>query len=490
LQKKINNVKMMKTRLFTVCYALLLSAACALAEDYTRYYTDLPVDVKQVTGPQIPDRSVCLTDFGAVGNGLTLCTDAFARAIAALESQGGGRLVVPEGVWLTGPIELKSNIDLHLEQNALIYFSPDKRLYTGHLDSRGRCMPCISADGCHDIAITGKGTIDGNGGGWHYAKRSKMSDVEWNLLLQKGGYVTDDGLLWYAWQLTSGYPDIAETPQKQEKMRNDLVKLTSCRRVLLSGPTFQNSPRFHIHPFYCEDLIIDGITVRCPWNVQNGDGIDLTDCHRVLLVNTTVDVGDDGICLKSDRPEAGRISGNEDFLIQSCKVCHAHGGFVLGSNIAAGMRRIVCRHSTFTQTDTGLRFKSFIGRGGKTEQMFISDIMMSDIVHEAIVFHCDYADQAPGDTKKLFLDPAYVDSFSAEDKVWTPDFQDIHIDRIVCRGANTGIKASGLTGLNCVHDIYVRNSLFVYNSTAQDIHEPTAKIKLTDVTFVPNSISQ
>ena len=346
---------MMKTRLFTVCYALLLSAACALAEDYTRYYTDLPVDVKQVTGPQIPDRSVCLTDFGAVGNGLTLCTDAFARAIAALESQGGGRLVVPEGVWLTGPIELKSNIDLHLEQNALIYFSPDKRLYTGHLDSRGRCMPCISADGCHDIAITGKGTIDGNGGDWHYAKR---------------------------------------------------------------------------------------------------------------------------------------ISGNEDFLIQSCKVCHAHGGFVLGSNIAAGMRRIVCRHSTFTQTDTGLRFKSFIGRGGKTEQMFISDIMMSDIVHEAIVFHCDYADQAPGDTKKLFLDPAYVDSFSAEDKVWTPDFQDIHIDRIVCRGANTGIKASGLTGLNCVHDIYVRNSLFVYNSTAQDIHEPTAKIKLTDVTFVPNSISQ
>ena len=154
---------MMKTRLFTVCYALLLSAACALAEDYTRYYTDLPVDVKQVTGPQIPDRSVCLTDFGAVGNGLTLCTDAFARAIAALESQGGGRLVVPEGVWLTGPIELKSNIDLHLEQNALIYFSPDKRLYTGHLDSRGRCMPCISADGCHDIAITGKGTIDGGG---------------------------------------------------------------------------------------------------------------------------------------------------------------------------------------------------------------------------------------------------------------------------------------------------------------------------------------
>ena len=412
----------------------------------------------------------------------------YRKAIARLDSQGGGRLIVPEGVWLTGPIALKSNIDLHLEQNALIYFAPDKRLYASRLDERGRCLPCISADHCHDVAITGKGTIDGNGGGWHYAKRSKMSDVEWNELLEKGGYVTDDGLLWYAWQLTSGYPDIAETPQKQEKMRNDLVKLTNCQRVLLSGPTFQNSPRFHIHPFYCEDLIIDGITVRCPWNVQNGDGIDLTDCHRVLVVNTSVDVGDDGFCLKSDRPEAGRISGNEDFLIQDCKVSHAHGGFVLGSNIAAGMRRIVCRHNTFTQTDTGLRFKSFIGRGGKTEQMYISDIMMADIVHEAIVFHCDYADQAPGDTKELFLDPAYVDSFSAEDKAWTPDFQDIHIDRIVCRGAKTGIKASGLTGLNCVHDIEVSNSLFIYNKTSQNIHEPTAKIKLTNVTFKENKL--
>ena len=472
-------------KLLTICISLLVAVA-SQAGDYTGYYTNLPVELKQVTSPQIPDRQVKLTEFGAVGDGATLCTEAFAKAIGQLAEQGGGRLVVPEGIWLTGPIELQSNIELHLSQNAVIYLSPDKRLFMNKLDNRGRSQSGITAEHCHDIAITGKGVIDGNGAGWHYAKRSKMSDVEWQELLARGGYVTDDGQLWYAWQLSSGYPDIAATPQKQEKMRNDLIRLVDCRNILLSGVTVQNSPRFHVHPFHCENLIIDGITVTCPWNVQNGDGIDLSDCHRVLIVNTYVDVGDDGFCLKSDRPKTGLVSGVEDVLIQDCRVNHAHGGFVLGSNTSSGIRRIVCRRNTFTHTDTGLRFKSGIGRGGKTEQLYISDIMMTDIVHEAVVFHCDYADMAPGDTKDNFLDPGFVDRFSKEDRVWTPDFQDIHISRVVCRGAKTAIKASGLLGLTCVHDIDLTDCLFIYDKEATNIHEPTAKLKLTNVKFQAN----
>jgi polygalacturonase len=266
-------------------------------------------------------------------------------------------------------------------------------------------------------------------------------------------------------------------------MRADLIRIYNCKRVLLKDITVQNSPRFHVHPYYCEDMIIDGIKVRCPWNRQNGDGIDLTDCHRVLLVNSSVDVGDDGICLKSDPPKPGLISGNEDFLIERCKVNHAHGGVVMGSNTSSGMRRIVARHCTFTRTDTGLRMKSGIGRGGRTEQVYFSDIMMADIAHEAVVIHCDYADMAPGDTKSNFLAPGYVESFSKEQRQWTPEFQDINITNIVCRGAKTAIKASGLMGLNCVHDIRLNNCTFVYTHTATDIHEPTAKLTLKDVTL-------
>ena len=478
----------MEKRILLCCVAILTGLA-SWGADYDRYYTDLPVELKKVSSPQIPDRQVCLKDYGAVGDGMTLCTEAFAKAIDALSSEGGGRLIIPEGLWLTGPIVLKSHVELHLESNAVIYMSPDKRLYADQIDDRGRCRPCISADNCHDVAITGKGVIDGNGTGWHYAKRSKMSDVEWKELLEKGGYVTDDGQLWYAWNLKSGYPDIGLSPEKQELMRNDLVRIYNCQNVLLSGVTFQNSPRFHVHPYYCENLIIDGIAVRCPWNVQNGDGVDLTDCHRVLMVNTSIDVGDDGICLKSDRPKEGLISGNEDFLIQDCKVNHAHGGFVLGSNTSSGMRRIVARHNTFTHTDTGLRFKSGIGRGGKTEQLFVSDIMMTDIVHEAVIFHCDYADKAPGDTEDIFLDPGFVNRFSAEDRAWMPDFQDIHISRVVCRGAKTAIKATGLLGQKCVHDIELTDCVFIYDKTSTNIHEATAQLKLTNVRFLENKAS-
>ncbi len=142
---------------------LVMLPALVKGEDYSKYYQNLPVDVKTVTAPLIPDYRVTLTDFGAVGDGATLCTDAFSKAIAELTAKGGGRLTVPQGVWLTGPITLDNNIELHLDKNAIIYFSPDKQLYLETQKRSGRVKPCIGADRKHDIAITGEGIIDGNG---------------------------------------------------------------------------------------------------------------------------------------------------------------------------------------------------------------------------------------------------------------------------------------------------------------------------------------
>lgn len=466
---------------FTVLCTTLLMWLNAWAENYAKYYTDLPVEMNKVEKPQIPSRQVTLSDFGAIGDGVTLCTEAFGKAITTLAEQGGGTLIVPEGMWLTGPVVLKSNIELHLQQNAVIMLSPDKSLFVNPANPKGRCLSGIIAEHCSNIAITGKGVIDGNGKNWHYAKRGKMSDVEWNTLLERGGQLSDDGKLWYAWNLKSGYPNVGDTPQKQERMRADLIRFSECDNVLLQGVTVQNSPRFHVHPFFCNNVIIDGLTVTCPWNVQNGDGIDITDCHRVLVVNSTVDVGDDGICLKSDKPQPGRISGNEDFLIQDNIVRHAHGGFVLGSNTCSGMRRIVARHNTYTMTDTGLRFKSGIGRGGRTEHVYVSDVIMSDIAHEAIVFQCDYDDKAPGETEDKYNEQNYLSRFTEKELRWKPDFQDIHISRITCRGTRTAIKAAGLVGLDCVHDINIENSVFVYTKEGAVIDDKTAHITLNNV---------
>ena len=453
----------------------------AKAEDYKKYYQDMPVELRQVTAVAIPENTVILTDFGGVGDGVTLNTEAFRKAISALTKKGGGRLVVPQGVWLTGPIQLKDNIDLHITRNAIVLFSPDKSLFVDKDGKSSRCDAGIKASKRKNIAITGEGIVDGNGAQWRPVKRGKVSDVEWKRFKEIGGVERGNGQLWYPWDVKAGYPNIAETPEQQEKMRQDLVRLTDCENVLIKGVTFQNSPRFHVHPCNSRNVIIDGVTVRCPWNAQNGDAIDISDCHQVLIVNSVVDAGDDGLCMKSGnmKPTA-LVNGCEDILIQDNTVFHAHGGFVIGSESITGMKRIVVRQCQFSGTDTGLRFKSGIGRGGKTEDIFISDIVMNDITDEAIVFQCDYVDRPAGHDEKKETKAVKLEK--------VPDFTDIDITRVVCRGSKTAIKAKGVEGLDCIHDIKISNSTIVYSQKGLDIDENSARLALDNVQVVKDEM--
>lgn len=453
----------------------------AKAEGYKKYYQDMPVELRQVTAVAIPENTVTLTDFGGVGDGVTLNTEAFRKAISALTKKGGGRLVVPQGVWLTGPIQLKDNIDLHITRNAIVLFSPDKSLFVDKDGKSSRCDAGIKASKRKNIAITGEGIVDGNGAQWRPVKRGKVSDVEWKRFKEIGGVERGNGQLWYPWDVKAGYPNIAETPEQQEKMRQDLVRLTDCENVLIKGVTFQNSPRFHVHPCNSRNVIIDGVTVRCPWNAQNGDAIDISDCHQVLIVNSIVDAGDDGLCMKSGnmKPTA-LVNGCEDILIQDNTVFHAHGGFVIGSESITGMKRIVVRQCQFSGTDTGLRFKSGIGRGGKTEDIFISDIVMNDITDEAIVFQCDYVDRPAGHDEKKETKAVKLEK--------VPDFTDIDITRVVCRGSKTAIKAKGVEGLDCIHDIKISNSTIVYSQKGLDIDENSARLALDNVQVVKDEM--
>lgn len=454
----------------------IVSILSAKAEDYSKHYQNLPVELKQVVSFDIPDNTVSIADFGGVGDGVALNTEAFRKAISALTKKGGGRLVVPQGVWLTGPIVLKDNIDLHIERNAIVLFSPDKSLFVDAEGKSSRCDPGIKASKRKNIAITGEGIIDGNGAQWRPVKRLKVSDTEWKRFAAIGGVERQNGALWYPWDVKAGYKNIADTPENQEKSRQDLIRLTDCENILIEGVTVQNSPRFHVHPCNSKNIIIDGITVRCPWNAQNGDAIDLSDCHQALIVNSVVDAGDDGICMKSGKAKAtALVNGCEDILIEDNTVFHAHGGFVIGSEDITGMKRIVVRRCRFSGTDTGLRFKSGIGRGGKTEDIHISDIVMNDITDEAIVFQCDYVDRPAGSEGK---------KAKTSGSEFVPEFTDIHISNVVCRGAKTAIKAKGIEGMNCIHDIEIANSTIIYTSKGADIDEATAKVKLSNVNIV------
>ena len=292
-----------------------------------------------------------------------------------------------------------------------------------------------------------------------------------------GGTEADGGKLWYPFGLKT-QKDIAPDYKTQEKMRTHMIRLTDCERVLIKGVTVQNSPKFHIVPTRCKQVIVDGVTVRCPWNAQNGDGIDLMYCQDVLIVNNTVDVGDDGICLKAGGGEkALQYPPVARVLITGNTVFHAHGGFVIGSEFSAGIEDIVVRGNTFSGTDTGLRFKSAPGRGGKTSRIHISDIYMSDIRDQAIVFETSYVNVPVGEN-----------GAAEQTQSFLPEFTDITVSNVVCRDARIGIAAQGTVQM--IHDISISDCTISCTEKIADLSGIEAfgegTIKLTNVNLQKN----
>ena len=295
---------------FLLILAFVFSISAFAGSDYSIYYQGLPKPMPTVVAPKIPDNTISITECGGIGDGITMNTIAFQKAISKLSKLGGGHLIVPAGIYLTGLISLKDNIDLHIERNAMILLSPDKKDHfkteDGVTDSKP--TPGINASNRKNISITGEGTIDGNGKWWRAVKRSKVSDAEWNQFKQMGGTISANGELWYPYNLKN-FDNIANSAEAQENMRTHLIRLTSCENILIQGVTIQNSPKFHIVPQKCNNLIIDGVTVRCPWNAQNGDGIDVGNSSNVLIINNIIDAGDDGICMKGGAGNSGLANG-------------------------------------------------------------------------------------------------------------------------------------------------------------------------------------
>ncbi len=444
---------------------LLSTLATAATKDYTVYYQNLPIKLEQADTPVIQSQRVSIADFGAVNDGQTLCTTAIQKAIDSLAEQGGGHVDIPAGIWITAPFKLKSGIDLHLDPNAIIQLTEERSAYIK--EGQRKAEIGITANDAHDISITGSGIIDGNGKFWRPVKRGKVSDVEWKEYLSLGGTVSEKGDIWYPFNLkTQG--NIAKTMEQQEQMRAYMVRFTNCQRVLIQGITLQNSPKFHLTTADCQDFIIDAIKVRCPWNAQNGDAIDIGTSQRVLIVNNSIDCGDDGICMKGGTGDASiGHKPCQDILIRHNKVFHGHGGFVIGSEFSAGMYKIIVCDNTFSGTDTGLRFKSAIGRGGQTGDIYCYNINMTDIKDQAIVFETTYADNAVSGT-----------TAPGKGTKWVPDFQDINIYDINCNRCKVGIKAKGAQGM--VHDITIKNVNIFYTEKATEI-APTCDIKLQNV---------
>jgi len=231
-------------------------------------------------------------------------------------------------------------------------------------------------------------------------------------------------------------------------MSAQLLVLSNCKRILLEGVTFQNSPAWCLHPLMCEDLIVRNVYAKNPWYAQNGDGIDLESCKNTIIENSTFDVGDDGICIKSGRDAAGRKRGmpTENLLVKNCVVYHAHGGFVIGSEMSGGAKNLYVEDCTFIGTDVGLRFKTTRGRGGIVENIFINNIVMKDIAGEAILFDMYYAAQDPVPLAGEKREPPKVETLPVTEA--TPQFKNFYISNVTCSGAAKAIFVRGLPEMN------------------------------------------
>ena len=356
-------------------------------------------------------------DYGAVPDGKTKATAAIQKAIAAAAARGGGTIYFPAGQYLTGPIHLKSNITLFVDAGAVLKWSQDFDDYLPMVRVRWEgtevktFSPFIYGEKLENIAIHGRGLLDGQGDPWWKFWRDLRAE---NTKTKKW---TRDS----KWQkeFARQNPKL-ERPEDARRLDSQFLRppffqCLDCKNISIRDVTLKNSPFWTINPVYCDNLTVSGITIENPDDAPNTDGINPESCRNVHISDSHINVGDDCITIKSGRDaEARRINRPaENYTITNCTMLRGHGGVVIGSEMSGGVRRISISNSVFVGTDRGIRLKSTRGRGGIVEDVQVSNIVMKDIRTEALTLNLFYSDAPP-------------EPFSER----TPRFRNIHIDGV------------------------------------------------------------
>jgi len=394
-----------------------------------------PFDMPQLTRPVFPDRVFRIEDFGAVecqwrdpGQGKS--TEAIHRAIEACHESGGGTVLIPEGEWLTGALHLKSNVNLHIAEGAVLHFSNDLEDYLPVVHVRAGGVECynysplIYAPHADSIAITGKGTLHGHGRWWwawqdeHYDMDRRAASKE---PLDERSFGKGAG---------------------REGLRPSFIVPWKARNILIEGITLTESPAWNVHPVYSENIIVRGITVNS-LEVPNGDGIVPDSCRNVLIEYNHLETGDDAVVIKSGLNEDGLNIGipSENIVVRhftARDVRTGSGGIVFGSETSGGIRNVYVHNAFFEGCDRGIRFKTARGRGSMIENIFIEDVDMESIEKQAINFNSYYDRDSTGKS---------------------PLMRNVLISNIRVNGAATGIEMVGLPE-KWLENITVRNAVF------------------------------
>jgi len=371
-----------------------------------------------------------IKDYGAVADGQTKNTQAIKKAIEAAVEEGGGTIYFPAGRYLTGPIHLQSNITLYLDGGCVLVFSTDFKDYVPMVKSRWEGLECINfspqiyAYQAENIAIVGRGTIDGQGRTWwDAARRQRDPEAEKQRQERLAPWIkmfdekNQDAL------------GMRYFKRRNSFLRPPMIQPVDCRHVRIEGVHLQNPPFWTCNPVYCDDVTVTGISIKNPADSPNTDGINPDSCRNVHISDCHISVGDDCITIKSGRDEDGRRVGRpcENVTITNCTMLDGHGGVVIGSEMSGGVKKVTISNCVFDGTDRGIRMKTTRGRGGVVEDIRISNIVMSRIPRGPFYFNMFYtrAPQEPVSER-------------------TPLFRNIHISDIIVKDCPSAGSILGL----------------------------------------------
>jgi len=451
--------------ILTALYIVLATvpASYALAGRPSWEQADEIVD--RIVVPNFAKRDFIITDFGAVPGGRALCTDALRKAVAACHEAGGGRVVVPEGRFLVGAIHLKSNVNLHVSQGAVLLFSQNPQDYLPVVFTRWEGVECMNYSAFiyafeqENIAITGTGTLDGQADNRHWWPWKGRSEYGYDK-----GQPEQSSARKKMFDMGQRRVPVPERIFGQGGyMRPNFIQTYRCRNVLIEGVTILRSPMWEIHPVLCQSVTVRG--VRVDSHGPNNDGCNPESCNGVLIEDCYFDTGDDCIALKSGRNNDGRRVNRpvENVVVRNCRMKDGHGGIVIGSEISGGARNIFAENCLMDSPnlDRMLRIKTNSVRGGTIERIFLRNIKVGQ-VGDAI-FRVNFLYEE-GDADRF-----------------TPTVRNVHMSNITAEKSRYGLYLRGYER-SPVRDVFLENCDFK-NLEKANLLEHVKGIHFEDVTM-------
>jgi polygalacturonase len=404
--------------------------------------TEYPQILARIKAPKFKKKDYLITKYGAVADGKTLATDAFRKAIEECSRKGGGRVVVPKGEFLTGAIHLKSNVNLHIQKDAVVRFSTNPKDYLPIVHTRWEGMelmhlsPFIYAYEQTNIAVTGEGTLDGQGKSffwkWHGNPRYGGNP---DVISQRA----DRAKLYE--MMDQNIPVEQRIFGEGHYLRPQFIQPFKCKNVLIEGVKIIDSPMWEVHPVLCENVIVRKLHISS--HGPNNDGCDPESCKNVLIEDCFFDTGDDCIAIKSGRNNDGRRINvpTENIIVRGCTMRDGHGGITVGSEISGGVRNLFAENNVLDSADlwTALRVKNNASRGGKLENFYFRNIRVGQVSRAVVEIDFNYEEGAKGE--------------------YIPVVRNYVVENLTCGKGNRAVDLQGL-GNAPIYDITMKNCTF------------------------------